>query len=224
MRDPHQPPPRPIPTGERAPGAEDGAGPEAGRPREDAASPAPRSLEEAIERIARLEAEVAEQNSAALTLQDQYLRERAELENFKRRLQKDKAEALRYATEPVLRDLLGVIDNLERALKAAREAATREGGAPSGPLAALLTGVEMVVAQFSDVLGRHGVARVSSRNEAFDPAHHEALAQVESHEHPAGTIVEEHTAGYRLHDRLLRAAQVTVTRPPAPGTTTPRRN
>lgn len=224
MRDPHQPPPRPIPTGERAPGAEDGAGPEAGRPREDAASPAPRSLEEAIEWIARLEAEVAEQNSAALTLRDQYLRERAELENFKRRLQKDKAEALRYATEPVLRDLLGVIDNLERALKAGREAANREGGAPSGPLAALLTGVEMVVAQFSDVLGRHGVARVPSRNEAFDPAHHEALAQVESHEHPAGTIVEEHTAGYRLHDRLLRAAQVTVTRPPAPGTTTPRRN
>ena len=82
----------------------------------------------------------------------------------------------------------------------------------------------MVVAQFSDVLGRHGVARVPSRNEAFDPAHHEALAQVESHEHPSGTIVEEHTAGYRLHDRLLRAAQVTVTRPPAPGTTTPRRN
>jgi len=213
-----------MPTGERAPGAEDGAGPEAGRPREDAASPAPRSLEEAIEWIARLEAEVAEQNSAALTLQDQYLRERAELENFKRRLQKDKAEALRYATEPVLRDLLGVIDNLERALKAGREAANREGGAPSGPLAALLTGVEMVVAQFSDVLGRYGVARVPSRNEAFDPAHHEALAQVESHEHPAGTIVEEHTAGYRLHDRLLRAAQVTVTRPPAPGTTTPRRN
>lgn len=190
---------RPDPEGERAP----------------AGSPVPRSLDEAVARIARLEAQVAEAQAMAAAVQDQFLRERAELENFKRRMQKDKAEALRYATEPVLRDLLGVIDNLERALKAARGEATREGGAPAGQLGALLTGVEMVLAQFADVLSRHGVSRIAARHEPFDPAHHEALAQVESHEHPAGTVVEEHAAGYRLHERLLRPAQVTVTRPPA---------
>jgi len=190
-----------------------GLGPDGSRPGE--AMPAPRSLDDAIARIARLETDVAEAQAAAAAVQDQYLRERAELENFKRRMQRDKADALRYATEPVLRDLLGVIDNLERAIKASREEATREGGAPSGPLGALLTGVEMVLSQFADVLSRHGVSRIASRHEPFDPAHHEALAQVESHEHPAGTVVEEHAAGYRLHERLLRPAQVTVTRTPA---------
>jgi len=178
-------------------------------------SPAPRSLDEAVSRMARLEADLAEARAAAAAMQDQFLRERAELENFKRRMQKDKAESLRYATEPVLRDLLGVIDNLERALRAARDEAAREGGATAGPLGALLTGVEMVLAQFADVLSRHGVSRISSRHAPFDPSHHEALAQVESQDHPAGTVVEEHAAGYRLHDRLLRPAQVTVTRAPA---------
>lgn len=177
--------------------------------------PAPRSLEEAASRLARLEADLAEARATAAAMQDQFLRERAELENFKRRMQKDKAESLRYATEPVLRDLLGVIDNLERALQAARGEAAREGGATPGPLGALLTGVEMVLSQFADVLSRHGVSRISARHEPFDPSHHEALAQVESHDHPAGTVVEEHAAGYRLHDRLLRPAQVTVTRAPA---------
>ncbi|MFM7735837.1 MAG: nucleotide exchange factor GrpE, partial [Alphaproteobacteria bacterium] len=98
----------------------------------------PRGLDDAVGRIARLEAQVAEAQAMAAAVQDQFLRERAELDNFKRRMQKDKAEALRYATEPVLRDLLGVIDNLERALKAARGEATREGGAPAGQLGALL--------------------------------------------------------------------------------------
>lgn len=199
--------PAPASAGPRSPGHD------AAAVRPDDAPPAPRSLDEAVARMARLEAELVEAQAAAAATQDQFLRERAELENYKRRMQKDKAESLRYATEPVLRDLIGVIDNLERAIKAAREEAAREGG-PSGPLGALLTGVEMVLSQFADVLSRHGVSRIAARHEPFDPAHHEALAQVESHEHPAGTVVEEHAAGYRLHDRLLRPAQVTVTRTP----------
>lgn len=114
--------PAPASAGPRNPGHD------AAAVRPDDAAPAPRSLDEAVARMARLEAELVEAQAAAAATQDQFLRERAELENYKRRMQKDKAESLRYATEPVLRDLIGVIDNLERAIKAAREEAAREGG------------------------------------------------------------------------------------------------
>ena len=178
----------------------------------------PRTLPEATARIDALLAELQARNAEVATSTDRHLRDRAELENFKRRMQRDKSEALRFANEPLLRELLPVLDNLERAVRAARQA--KESGSPTGSKAdaaldSLVTGVEMVLKQFSEVLGRHGVARVDTVERAFDPAEHEALAQIESPHHPAGTVLEEHTAGYRLHDRLLRAAQVTVAKNPS---------
>jgi molecular chaperone GrpE len=175
------------------------------------APPAPRTLPEAMQIIAALRVQLGAKDEELAQARDHFLRERADLENFKRRAQRERAEAARYANEPLLRELLPVIDNLERALRAAGPA----GGSDS---AAIASGVEMVLKQFAEILSRFGVSRVASEREPFDPSHHEALALVETHEHPAGTILEEHAAGYRLHDRLLRAAQVTVAKSPGNGT------
>jgi molecular chaperone GrpE len=133
--------------------------------------------------------------------QDRFLRERAELENFKKRMQREKAEALRFACEPLIRDILPIVDNLERAV---------EHGGGNGQ--SVLDGVRLVLKSFLDVLERHGVKRVDAVGQPFDPSRHEAMAQVESTEHEPNRVVEQHHRGYLLHDRLLRPALVTVSR------------
>lgn len=130
---------------------------------------------------------------------DRFLRERAELENFKKRMQREKAEAVRFASEPLIRDILPVVDNLERAL---------EHGADNG--ASVLEGVRMVLKSLLGVLERHGVERIDAVGQPFDPARHEAMAQVESMEHEPNQVVQQHHCGYLLHGRLLRPALVTV--------------
>jgi molecular chaperone GrpE len=136
---------------------------------------------------------------------DRFLRERADVENFKRRMQREKAEAIRFATEPLVRDLLPVVDNLERALEhcADADASVREG-------------VEMVLKSLLDVLARHNIKRIQAEGQGFDPSLHEAIAQAESHEHQPNAVLKEHQVGYLLNERLLRPALVTVnTRKPA---------
>ena len=110
---------------------------------------------------------------------------------------------MRFGNESLIRDLLPVIDNLERALDAAR------GGGNGKPL---VEGVDLVRKAFADTLQRHGVERVPAAGERFDPALHEAVAYVESPTHDDQQIIEEHRAGYRLNDRLLRPAMVTVSK------------
>jgi molecular chaperone GrpE len=174
----------------------------------------PATVEEAATTIERLRREIAGQQEQIKQHEDQLLRVRSELENFKRRMQREKADALRFANEPLLRDLLPVIDNLERALAATATVRNSSNGQSGNAFEALVTGVEMVLASFKEVLGRSGVRRVETAGVAFDPARHEALAQVETSEHAAGTVVQECVPGYTLHDRLLRAAQVTVAKNP----------
>ena len=135
----------------------------------------------------------------AQTNHDRFLRERAELENFKRRMQREKAEALRFANEPLLRELLPVVDNLERAV---------EHGTGDGQ--SVLEGVRLVLKSLHEALERHGVKRIDAVGEPFDPSRHEAMAQVESSEHEPNRVVEQYHRGYLLHDRLLRPALVTV--------------
>jgi molecular chaperone GrpE len=130
---------------------------------------------------------------------DLFLRERAELENFKRRMQREKADALRFAAEPLVRDLLPVVDNLERAIAHAGD---------NGQ--SVVEGVRLVLKSLLDILERHGVKRIDAVGERFDPARHEAMAQVESAEHEPNHVVDQHHSGYLLHDRLLRPALVTV--------------
>lgn len=151
-------------------------------------------------RIAALEAELAAARDEARSANERWVRERADLENVKKRAQRERADAVRYGNEALVKDLLPVVDNLERALKATG------AGAPD----ALVEGVGLVVKSLHDVLERHGVTRIASHGEPFDPAHHEAVAHVESAEHPPNAVIEEHQPGYRLHERLLRPALVTV--------------
>lgn len=159
------------------------------------------------ERVRALEAALEAAREEARQAQDKWLRERADLENVKRRAARERAELAKYANEGLLKDLLPVVDNLERAVAHA-EAAER------GETDPLLEGVKLVLRSFVETLERHGVTRVRARGALFDPAEHEAMAQVESAVHEPNAIVDEHQAGYRLHDRLLRPALVTVAKPP----------
>jgi molecular chaperone GrpE len=163
----------------------------------------------ATDDLATLQAELKQKEAEAKANYELFLRERAELENFKRRMQRDKSEALRFANEPLVRDLLPVVDNLERAIVHA------QGGGNGQPL---IEGVQLVLRAFLDVLERHGVTRVSATGEPFDPTRHEAVAQVETEDLPPNSVAEEHTPGYSLHNRLLRASMVSVSKAPA-GTT-----
>lgn len=164
------------------------------------------SPEQAIE---RLTAELAEKTAEAARNWELYVRERAETENFKKRLQREKAEALRFAVEPLAKDLLPVIDNLERAVD---HAASGGNGQP------LLEGVRLVLKNALDVLERHGVTRVEATGGPFDPNRHEAVMQVPDVRRPPNQVVEQFAPGYTLHDRLLRPATVSVsTKPPVEG-------
>ena len=161
--------------------------------------------------VEALEAKIAEQESELEELRDKHLRDRAEVDNFKKRMTREKSEALRFATEPLIRDLLPAIDNLARALAAAADKAET---APQ----ALRDGVAMVQRQFEEILSKAGVVRIPAANLPFDPNEHEALAHIETTQAEPGHVIDEHLPGYKLHDRLLRAAQVTVAKGPgAPG-------
>ena len=135
---------------------------------------------------------------------DRLLRTAADYENFRRRTAKEKQDLERFGSEKVLRDFLPVIDNLERALGHVAEG--------EGDTSGLREGVEMVVKQFQQALEKQGVTGFDSAGEMFDPELHEAIQQVDSEEHPTGTIVTEFQRGYHIHDRLLRPALVVVAR------------
>ncbi len=132
---------------------------------------------------------------------NKYLRLAAEFENYKRRAQRDQSDAIRYANESLLKNLLATIDNLERAIQCAKD---------EGTTGALLEGIELTHKQFLETVGKLGVRQISSPGNVFDPSMHQAVAHVESDTAPPNTVVEEFQKGYFLHDRILRPAMVTV--------------
>jgi len=150
-----------------------------------------------------LETRLATAQEEARDYKDRWMRARADLENLKKRAQREKGDAIRYGAEHVVRELLPVVDDLERAVEVAREAKSADQ---------IAQGLALVLKAFTDALARHGVERVPSAGEQFDPAHHEAVAHLESDEHEPGVVMAEHRGGYRLHDRLVRAAMVTVSK------------
>jgi molecular chaperone GrpE len=155
----------------------------------------------ADEKIGKLESELREANEKALRAQ-------AELENYRKRSQRDLADERKYAVVPLVRDLLAVVDNLERAIEAAQKTDNGQG---------LLDGVKMVAAQLEAVLKQHQCVRIETVGAAFDPNLHQAIAQEPSDQHPAGTVTRAAQSGYKLHDRVIRPAQVFVSTGPAPG-------
>lgn len=146
----------------------------------------------------QLEAELSAAN-------DRWIRSQAELENFTKRARRELSEQVRYAAVPLLNDLLGVMDNLQRAIDSAKSSDEGQG---------LLQGVEMVAVQLQQTLENHGCRPISSVGESFDPNRHEAVIMEPTSEHAPNTVIRELRSGYELHDRVLRPPQVVVSAAP----------
>lgn len=140
-------------------------------------------------------------------LRDKNLRLLAELQNQQKRAQRDKQEALRYAESDFARELLVVLDDFERTQDAAKTAPDAQ---------TVADGVKIVYDHFLKIIASRGVKPIEAAGRPFDPSFHEALMQMPSREHPAGTVVQEAARGYTMHERVLRAARVVVSSgPPA---------
>ncbi len=168
--------------------------PDTGEPSE-----APESEPSEADQIVRLEAEAAE-------LRDQLLRALAEQENQRRRSQREREEAVRYAAAPLLRDLLTAVDNLSRALASVPDGAAENDEA----LKILLDGVKLTERELQSVFERHNIVKLDPLGEPLNPHEHEAMFEVPDPSAPAGTVVQVLQSGYLLHDRLLRPARVGV--------------
>ena len=147
---------------------------------------------------------LAQAQAEATKMKEAWLRTAADFDNFRKRTKREIDEARRGGREDLVRALLPVFDNLERALQSAQR---------SADVKAMADGLSMVQRQFGDALGREGIARVPSVGKPFDPSLHEAIQQVETDEHAAGTVIAEVQPGYMQGERLLRAAMVVVARP-----------
>lgn len=137
---------------------------------------------------------------------DRYVRAVAELDNYRKRVARERTELVQQANERLIRDLLPVLDNFEAALAAATSAEQFES---------FKTGVGLILAQLRQVLRAAGVQEIDARGQPFDPAQHEALAHQDSAEVPDGHVLQQVRKGYRLNGRLLRPASVIVARQPA---------
>ena len=141
----------------------------------------------------------------ALATFGRFQRLAADFENYKRRTRQDLTDRTQFANEELLRKLLPLRDNLQRALEHAPEGIDRNW----------FEGMKMVVRQFDDVLQAQGLSTIPAVGEKFDPTQHEAIASEETDEHEEGTIVEEMQPGYRLHNRVIRPTLVKVAHPRA---------
>jgi molecular chaperone GrpE len=147
---------------------------------------------------------IAEAKAEAARMKDQWVRTAADFDNYRKRARKEVEDSRKSGREDLLKDLLPVFDNLERAIQSAQRATEIK------PVA---DGLAMVVKQFVDVVGRAGITKVATVGVSFDPQVHEAIQQVETDEHPPGTVVSEIQAGYMQGERLVRAAMVVVAKP-----------
>jgi molecular chaperone GrpE len=165
-----------------------------------------RELEEARQQLEFSQSRSRETMERLKDSHERALRAAADLENYKKRAQKEKEEVQKFGSERLLKDFLPVADNLDRALEAAQKSADFES---------LRTGVEMTRKLFEGAFGKHGVKGFSAAGQPFDPRLHEAMQQVESAAVPAGHVLYEAVRGYMLNERLMRPALVVVARAPA---------
>jgi molecular chaperone GrpE len=164
------------------------------------------AAEESVDPLTKLQSEIEAARAEASNNWDLYLRERADLENARKRHQRDKEEALRFANDRLLKEMIPVLDNLERAVNHAEQSDDSNQG--------LLEGVNMTISQFRKALEDFGVKPINAIGETFDPNMHQAMGQVESAEQAPNTVVTEFQRGYLLHNRLLRPSLVMVAKAP----------
>lgn len=138
-------------------------------------------------------------------LQEQLLRTLAEMDNLRKRTLREKEEMGKFANENILREILPVVDNLERAVEHVEKAESTDG---------LLEGVRMTLTQFGQVLKRFGVEPIDAVGQPFDPSFHQAMGQLESQDHAVNTVVSELQKGYQLNERLLRPSFVLLAKTP----------
>jgi molecular chaperone GrpE len=165
-------------------------------------------VESTAEQATDSELSVAQARVAQLT--DQLLRSQADAENVRKRAQRDVENAHKFALERFSAELLPVVDNLERAIEAAKGSSGAEGVAPS----ALVEGVELSLKLFLEALKRGGVEQIDPVGEAFNPQFHQAVSAIESPHAEPGSVLTVLQKGYTLNGRLLRAAMVMVAKAP----------
>lgn len=154
-------------------------------------------IEELQEQLKKKDAELAEQKG-------DFLREKADLDNFRKRLAKDKEDAVQFANERLLKELVQIDDNLSRALDA-----------PKASLKTLREGIEMIQKQFTSFLKNQKVEPVEAMGKRFDPNLHEVMTQLESEEHEENTVMQEYSKGYTLNGRILCSAKVVISKKPS---------
>ena len=150
--------------------------------------------------------ELREQAAKAAEYYDRLQRQVAEADNLRKRLAKEKQDAIRYANEALIENLLPTMDSFEMAITATR-------GSGANNIESLKTGIEMVYTQLKRTLEEAGVTEIDAVGQAFDPSQHEAMSRKQTDEADEGTVLEQTRKGYRLRDRLLRAASVVVAAP-----------
>ena len=166
--------------------------------------PAKKEEAKELSPLEQLEEQIRLKDEEILKQKDTFLREKAELENFKKRLTKEKEDFVQFANERLLKELLQIEDNLERAM-----------AAPNTTLESLKEGVEMIQKQFKDFLKNQKVEAIEALGKPFDPNLHEVLNQQESEEHEENTVIEEYSKGFTLNGRILRSAKVVISKKPA---------
>ncbi len=149
---------------------------------------------------------VAELDAQNAQLTDKLLRTMAEMENLRNRTRREKEDTVKYAPQKLVTDLIGVMDNLQRALSSVSE----EIAAGHDDLKTLRDGIEMTNREMLKVFGRHNISEIEALGKKLDPHSHEALFEIPDPSQPEGTIVQVIQPGFRLHDRLLRPARVGV--------------
>ncbi len=163
--------------------------------------------EDSAEEVESVEPEVLSVDEQVNKWKDVAARSQADLDNFRKRMAREKSEAIQYANRSLLEQLLPIIDNFEMGLKAA--------SASEGDSSVILTGMSMVFKQINDFLSDQGVEVIESDGQVFDPNVHEALKQEASDEVPEGQVIYTMRRGFRMKDRVLRAANVVVSSGPA---------
>ncbi|MFP4226095.1 MAG: nucleotide exchange factor GrpE [Desulfobacterales bacterium] len=157
--------------------------------------------------IEQLKSELDQVRQEASDEHDRLLRLSAEFENYKKRMDRQAEEFKKYANESLLKELLTVVDNLERAISSS----DADKGVNSE--ACVIEGVEMTLNEILKILKKFNVTPIEAKGKPFDPVYHEAMMQEESDEYPENTVINEFQKGYLIHDRLLRPAMVVVSKP-----------
>lgn len=160
--------------------------------------------EETVEKEESLEDKITKLEAQLKESEDKYLRVHADFENIKKRLEREKYQAIDYASEKFAKDLLAPIDSLEMALQSANVNLDA-----SELLGKLKEGIELTIKNFNSTFEKHNISKIETDGE-FDPNVHNAVMQVDSENHESGQIVQELQKGYMLKDRLLRPSMVSI--------------